>query len=197
MRDQETDREGNGLLIIGWPSLEPFTELSTELFSSSEREDVIQLERSERAEKEARPTGREKMEVSFVSRLCWGGQGRWIGSRGDAYASSISIGFPSFSVYGEGDKREAPNMFYPQAPSIISNLNSSEVVDCPFLLISQIGLEPYTRGCLLLSPISKVAYALHLLPLNDEARSGRRDLNHQPQPWQGYALPLRYIRQLG
>lgn len=65
------------------------------------------------------------------------------------------------------------------------------------LLRSQIGLEPYTRGCLLLAPISKVAYALHLLPLNDEARSGRRDLNPQPQPWQGYALPLSYFRQLG
>ncbi|MED6140684.1 hypothetical protein PIB30_095751 [Stylosanthes scabra] len=25
------------------------------------------------------------------------------------------------------------------------------------------------------------------LPLNDEAKSGRRDLNPQPQPWQGYA----------
>ncbi|GFY90575.1 hypothetical protein Acr_07g0007720 [Actinidia rufa] len=40
------------------------------------------------------------------------------------------------------------------------------------------------------------AYALHSLPLNDEARSGRRDLNPQPQPWQGYALPLSYFRQL-
>lgn len=37
---------------------------------------------------------------------------------------------------------------------------------------------------------------LHSLPLNDEARSGRRDLNPQPQPWQGYALPLSYFRQL-
>lgn len=36
---------------------------------------------------------------------------------------------------------------------------------------------------------------LHSLPLNDEARSGRRDLNPQPQPWQGYALPLSYFRQ--
>ncbi|KAL0291390.1 UNVERIFIED_CONTAM: hypothetical protein Sradi_7028000 [Sesamum radiatum] len=45
-------------------------------------------------------------EVSFVSRVCWGGQGRRIGSRGDAYASSLSIGFPSFSVGGEGDKGE-------------------------------------------------------------------------------------------
>ncbi|KAH0746458.1 hypothetical protein KY285_008115 [Solanum tuberosum] len=29
-------------------------------------------------------------------------------SRGDAYASSFSIGFPPFSAYGEGDKGEAP-----------------------------------------------------------------------------------------
>lgn len=32
MRDQETDMGGNGLSIIGGPSLEPVTELSTELF---------------------------------------------------------------------------------------------------------------------------------------------------------------------
>ena len=57
----------------------------------------------------------------------------------------------------------------------------------PFYVISKIGLEPYTiQG----------AYALHSLPLNDEAGSGRRDLNPQPQPWQGYALPLSYFRQL-
>ena len=36
---------------------------------------------------------------------------------------------------------------------------------------------------------------LYSLPLNDEAKSGRRDLNPQPQPWQGYALPLSYFRQ--
>lgn len=66
----------------------------------------------------------------------------------------------------------------------------------PFYVISKIGLEPYTRGCLLLTPLSKGASALHSLPLNDEARSGRRDLNPQPQPWQGYALPLSYFRQL-
>nr|GEV43224.1 hypothetical protein [Tanacetum cinerariifolium] len=29
------------------------------------------------------------------------------------------------------------------------------------------------------------------LPLNDEAESERRDLNPQPQPWQGYALPIK------
>ena len=50
--------------------------------------------------------------------------GRRIGSRGDAYTSSLSIGFPSFAVSGEGDKGEGPNMFYPQPPSVISNLNS-------------------------------------------------------------------------
>ncbi|KAL4292932.1 hypothetical protein AHAS_Ahas18G0077500 [Arachis hypogaea] len=38
---------------------------------------------------------------------------------------------------------------------------------------------------------------LYSLPLNDEAKSGRRDLNPQPQPWQGYALPLSYFRQRG
>lgn len=41
-------------------------------------------------------------EVYFVSRVGWGGQGRRIGSRGDAYASYLSIGFPSFEVSGEG-----------------------------------------------------------------------------------------------
>ncbi|KAL8108833.1 hypothetical protein AgCh_025071 [Apium graveolens] len=59
-----------------------------------------------------------------------GRQRRRIGSRGDAYASSLSIGFPSFAVSGEGDKGEAPNMFYPQPPSVISHLNS------PFLFTS-------------------------------------------------------------
>ena len=68
---------------------------------------------------------------------------------------------------------------------------------CPFLIISKIGLEPYTFSCLLLAPLSSGAYALHSLPLNDEARSGRRDLNPQPQPWQGYALPCCYFRQRG
>ncbi|MCE2056016.1 hypothetical protein HAX54_043924 [Datura stramonium] len=93
-------------------------------------------ERSERAEKEAHPQwrGREGLrgprlsisslwrEVSFVSRVCWGGQGRWIGSRGDAYASSFSIGFPSFSVYGEGARARHRTCLYPQPPSVISNL---------------------------------------------------------------------------
>ncbi|PHU15526.1 hypothetical protein BC332_16731 [Capsicum chinense] len=34
------------------------------------------------------------------------------------------LGFPSFSVYGEGDKGEELNRFYHQPPSVISNLNS-------------------------------------------------------------------------
>ncbi|XAR51030.1 hypothetical protein NMG60_11005530 [Bertholletia excelsa] len=38
--------------------------------------------------------------------------------------SVFVLGFPSFAVSGEGDKGEAPNMFYPQPPSVISNLNS-------------------------------------------------------------------------
>lgn len=62
--------------------------------------------------------------VSFVSIVFWGGQGRRIGSRGDAYASSLSIGFPSFAVSGEGDKGEGPNHFVPQPPCVIRFLNS-------------------------------------------------------------------------
>ncbi|KAK6923611.1 hypothetical protein RJ641_011915 [Dillenia turbinata] len=31
--------------------------------------------------------------------------------------------FSMAGVSGEGDKGEAPNMFYPQPPSVISNLN--------------------------------------------------------------------------
>lgn len=46
---------------------------------------------------------------------------RRIGSRGDA--SSSSIGFPSFAVSVEGDRGEAPSMFYPQPPSVIWFLN--------------------------------------------------------------------------
>lgn len=58
--------------------------------------------------------------------MCWGGQGRQIGSRGDAYASSLSIGFPSFAVSGEGDKqgRGTEHVLSPSvSPSVISNLN--------------------------------------------------------------------------
>lgn len=39
-----------------------------------------------------------------IKSVLGGGQGRQIGSRGDAYASSLSIGFPSFAVSGEGDR---------------------------------------------------------------------------------------------
>ena len=150
MRDQETDREGMAYQSLvdlplnqsrssqlsclgsGIPSLVGAfdskkcgagSSLST---SSGEREDVIQLDLQGEGGWSRGPRlsiSSLWREVSFVSRVCWGGQGRWIGSRGDAYASSFSIGFPSFSVYGEGDKGEAPNMFYPQPPSVISNLN--------------------------------------------------------------------------
>ena len=72
----------------------------------------------------------------------------------------------------------------------------------PFLLLVRKARRPPTpRGCLLLDSISKGkglmhCCLLHSLSLNDEAKSGRRDLNPQPQPWQGYALPLSYFRQL-
>ena len=51
------------------------------------------------------------------------GEARGDGLDREAYASSLSIEFPSFAVSGEVDKGEAPNMFYPQPPSVISNLN--------------------------------------------------------------------------
>ena len=132
---------GNGLSIIGGPSLFPVTELSTELFrfwnsisswgfrfvkcgagsslstSSGSRE-------GDRGDPDFKSPLYGGRFLSYQARVCWGGQGRRIGSRGDAYASSLSIGFPSFAVSGEGDKGEAPNMFYPQPPSVISNLNS-------------------------------------------------------------------------
>lgn len=140
MRDQETDR--GRMAIIGGPSLERVTELSTEWFrfwnsisSWGFRFEgykmwcgFISLDQfsfkggwSRGPRLEISSLWRE---VSFVSRVFWGGQGRRIGSRGDAYTSSFSIGFPSFEVSGEGDKGEGPNMFYPQPPSVISNLNS-------------------------------------------------------------------------
>ena len=46
----------------------------------------------------------------FCIKSVLGSQGRRIGSRVDAYASSLSIEFPSFEVSGEGDKGEALNM---------------------------------------------------------------------------------------
>ncbi|GJY24174.1 hypothetical protein Tco_0397832 [Tanacetum coccineum] len=45
------------------------------------------------------------------------------------------------------------------------------------------------QGAAYCSPLS--LKGAHSLPLNDEARSGRRDLNPQPQPWQGCALPIK------
>lgn len=44
----------------------------------------------------------------------------------------------SFEVSGEGDKGEAPNMFYPQPPSVISNLNPL------FLFTSTLRATPFT-----------------------------------------------------
>ncbi len=57
------------------------------------------------------------------SQECVGGPGKTDWIERPTYASSFSIGFPLFEVSGEGDKGEAPNMFYPQPPSVISNLN--------------------------------------------------------------------------
>ena len=68
-------------------------------------------------------------------------------------------------------------------PAIAVSLATS-LVAAPYLLIR----NDYHKK---VAPISKGAYALHSLPLNDEAGSGRRDLNPQPQPWQGYALPIK------
>lgn len=59
----------------------------------------------------------------FISYQECVGEAREDGLDREAYASSLSIGFPSFAVSGEGDKGEAPNMFYPQPASVISNLN--------------------------------------------------------------------------
>ena len=89
-------------------------------------------------------------------------------------------------------------MLETQPPSVISNLNPL------FLFTSTLRAKTKREAPLvwnpiqglLLAPISKGAYALYSLPLNSEALSGRRDLNPQPQPWQGYALPLSYFRQL-
>jgi len=70
-----------------------------------------------------------------------GGKGRWIGSRGDAYASYLSIGFLSFEVSGEGDKGEAPKMELPPSLSVISKINllflftSTQLAAYFFLLI--------------------------------------------------------------
>ncbi|GER47778.1 disease resistance protein [Striga asiatica] len=97
MRDQETDRGGNGLSIIGGPSLE--RSRSSQLSCLGSKERVIE------------GTQTFYLFSMVMVGVCWGGQGRRIGSRGDAYASSLSIEFPSFAVYGEGDKGEAPNNF--------------------------------------------------------------------------------------
>ncbi|KAK2658199.1 hypothetical protein Ddye_004732 [Dipteronia dyeriana] len=60
------------------------------------------------------------------------------------------IGFPSFEVSGEGDKGEAPNMFYPQPPSVISNLNplflftSTQRASSPFTI--DVTDQPHSSG---------------------------------------------------
>ncbi|PWA95120.1 hypothetical protein CTI12_AA053040 [Artemisia annua] len=125
-------------------------------------------------------------------------------------------GFPSFAVSGEGDKGEGPNMFYPQPPSVISNLNSlflftstmRATTSSPLLNLGGLALRASRRlffieresggGTEDWSAPQSLAFRFpppmrgaHSLPLNDEAGSGRRDLNPQPQPWQGYALPIK------
>ncbi|VFQ90084.1 unnamed protein product [Cuscuta campestris] len=52
-------------------------------------------------------------------------------------------------------------------------------------------LDPQLNGNELINEFSS-----DFVPRRGE-RSGRRDLNPQPQPWQGYALPLSYFRQRG
>ncbi|GLT77663.1 hypothetical protein SLA2020_492300 [Shorea laevis] len=156
MRDQETDMGGNGLSIIGGPSLEPVTELSTELFRfwNSISSWGFRFEGY-------------KMWCGFISLDQFRFKVRVIGETQTLDLFSMAGGFPSFAVGGEGDKGEAPNMFYPQPPSVISNLNPlflftstlRATTSSPFT-----SLEPYTRCCLLLAPISKGAYALHSLP---------------------------------
>ncbi|GLT77664.1 hypothetical protein SLA2020_492300 [Shorea laevis] len=187
MRDQETDMGGNGLSIIGGPSLEPVTELSTELFRfwNSISSWGFRFEGY-------------KMWCGFISLDQFRFKVRVIGETQTLDLFSMAGGFPSFAVGGEGDKGEAPNMFYPQPPSVISNLNPL------FLFTSTLRAttsSPFTSAACC-SPLSlkglmhSTRCLLHSLPLNDEAGSGRRDLNPQPQPWQGYALPLSYFRQL-
>ncbi|YP_173443.1 hypothetical protein NitaMp105 (mitochondrion) [Nicotiana tabacum] len=138
MRDQETDREGMAYQsLVDLPlNQSRSSQLSClgsgipSLVGGFDSKNVVRVHLSRPVQVQGRVIeGTHTFDLfsmagAFVSRVCWGGQGRWIGSRGDAYASSLSIGFPSFSVYGEGDKGEAPNMFYPQPPSVISNLNS-------------------------------------------------------------------------
>ncbi|KAI5673355.1 hypothetical protein M9H77_13719 [Catharanthus roseus] len=114
---------GNDLLIIGGPSLFLVTELSTELFrfwnSTSNWGfqfvkygvgSYLSLKFMFKGGRSRGPRFRSPLDggrfLLCQATVCWGGQGRWIRSRGDAYASSLSIGFPSFSVSGKGDKGE-------------------------------------------------------------------------------------------
>ncbi|KAK7325676.1 hypothetical protein VNO80_33828 [Phaseolus coccineus] len=108
MRDQSTDREGNGLSIIGGPSLE--------------------LNRSRSSQLSCLGSGIPWRVGGFGSKVIKCGAG-----------SSLST-----SSGKDGLDREA----------------------MPTLLVT-----------------------------TKRRKSGRRDLNPQPQPWQGYALPLSYFRQ--
>ncbi|GKA40316.1 hypothetical protein Tco_0732909 [Tanacetum coccineum] len=98
------------------------------------------------------------------------------------------------SLSSKGDKGEGPNMFYLQPPSVISNLNSLFLFTSTMraktsspLLVRE---KASAQGLMKSQQLVRTRGA-HSLPLNDEAGSGRRDLNPQPQPWQGYALPIK------
>ncbi|GJZ86478.1 hypothetical protein Tco_0658088 [Tanacetum coccineum] len=119
------------------------------------------------------------------------------GDRGDPDFRSLLYGgrIPIIcSLSGEGDKGEGPNMFYPQPPSVISNLNSlflftstmRATTSSPLLVREKASAQGLMKSQQLVR-----TRGAHSLPLNDEAGSGRRDLNPQPQPWQGYALPIK------
>ncbi|KAI5654554.1 hypothetical protein M9H77_31741 [Catharanthus roseus] len=117
MGDQEKDR-GHDLSITGEPSLFPVTKLSIDwgfrfvkycgssslLTTSGSKED-------------------DQVDPDFRSPLYGGRFLSYQARVGDAYASFLSIGFPSFSVSNDGDEGEAPNMFHPPPISIISDFN--------------------------------------------------------------------------
>ncbi|KAI5653715.1 hypothetical protein M9H77_30902 [Catharanthus roseus] len=113
--------EGNDLSIIGGPSLFPVTELSTELFSfwnsisswgfrfvKCGAGSFLSTSSGSKEGDQGDPDFKSPLYsgrfLLYQARMSWGGQGRRIESRGDAYASSFLIGFPQFSVSSEGDK---------------------------------------------------------------------------------------------
>ncbi|GJV19876.1 hypothetical protein Tco_1368896 [Tanacetum coccineum] len=114
MRDQETDR--GRMAIIGGPSLERFMELSTEWFSSASRE-------GDRGDPDIRSLLYGGRSLLYQEFLGWSGKMDWI-ERRCLYLFFIDRIPIICSLSGEGDKGEGPNMFYPQPPSVISNLNS-------------------------------------------------------------------------